>query len=187
MIQKRAMIVGLFVGGGGTRMGGVPKGLLPIDGVPIVERTARLVARLDAELVVVGTHPAYSAWAERRSLRVLADVGEALGPLGALLALLEHAKGNALALACDMPYLDAPLLRSLVDAPPGTWAPRRDGRWEPLCARYDAPVVLPIARRLADARVLRLQALLDECASELPIDDPRTLDDWDEPADVSGR
>ena len=102
---------------------------------------------------------------------MLADAraAEDLGPLGGLLALLAHAgERAAIAVACDMPFVSPELARRLAEtrvAAPAV-AARRDGRWEPFFARYDAKVVLPTALAHADARRGSLQALLDAVGAE---------------------
>ena len=113
-------------------------------------------------------------------------MGSQLGPLGGLLALLRSTGGHVIALACDMPYVSYELLRRLVEAPLAPIvAPRRDGRWEPLFARYDAAQVEPLAH--AARGQTALWQLLDAAgAVELPlaVDEHAQLDDWDAPEDV---
>ncbi|HEU4533063.1 MAG TPA: NTP transferase domain-containing protein, partial [Polyangiaceae bacterium] len=94
-----APLVGLFVGGRSTRMGGRPKGLLPTpDGAgPIVLRSARLVASLGWPLVLVGEASAYRAVLP--GVKAIDDAPAGVGPLGGLGALLAEAgAGPAIAL-----------------------------------------------------------------------------------------
>jgi len=191
------LVAGIFVGGRARRMGGAPKGLLTIDGEPIVVKTRRLLEEVGAECVLVGAHPAY----EGLGLETIPDDPAAEGPLAGLLALLARASSSnapsrsgtigrrwAIAVACDMPFIDRELIRRLVDAPPApVVAPRRRaedrGRdvWEPLFARYD-PAVLDIARDLARRGSRRLQMLLDAAGArplELEPEHEALLTDWD--------
>jgi molybdopterin-guanine dinucleotide biosynthesis protein A len=180
------LVAGVFVGGGGTRMGGLPKGLLRTsDGVTLVERMRGLLVAAGAEVVLVGASDAYASM----GLESVPDEPRGVGPLGGLASLLRRAGGApTLALACDLPYVSATLLARLVSAPPAPIvAPKRDGRWEPLCARYDPAQVLPVIDRLLVARRHALQAVLDEArAVALPLSDAETLElhDWDVPSDV---
>jgi molybdopterin-guanine dinucleotide biosynthesis protein A len=93
-----------------------------------------------------------------------------------------------IALACDMAYVSGGLLERLLahaDAP--IVAPRRDGRWEPLCAVYDAGRVLPLASARAASQRHSLQGLLDDAgAVALPLTaaEQANLHDWDTPEDV---
>jgi molybdopterin-guanine dinucleotide biosynthesis protein A len=166
-------------------MGGAAKGLLYVGGQTLAERL-RDVARPLAEVFLVGDASDYADL----GLPSLVDRPAGVGPLGGLIALLEQARGGtALALACDMPRISQRLLASLLDAPPASVvAPRRDGRWEPLCARYDASLVLELAHRHAGEGRRSLQALLD-AADAVPLPesdyDPAELTDWDTPEDVA--
>ena len=92
----------------------------------------------------------------------------------------------ALALACDMPFIEPNDLRALIAARGDALAvaPWRDGRFEPLCALYDVR-----ARSVVDARVASgdrtLQGLLHALGARR-ITLPRAhLDDWDSPEDLS--
>lgn len=181
------VVAGLFVGGASRRMSGRPKGLIRAPGGrTIIERMLDLLSacRID-DVVLVGAAGEYVVL----GLPAIDDAPSGIGPLGGLVSLLRLAThGYALALACDMPFVSAALVQSLLDAPPApVVAPRVNGLWEPLCARYEAVRVLP----LAELRVLRrdhaLQGLLATAgAVELPLANERRreLRDWDTPEDV---
>ena len=181
-------VAGVFVGGPGTRMGGLPKGLLRgPDGATLIERWRGMLAELGLPVVLVGEAAAYEAL----GLPMLKDEPPGVGPLGGLVALLRHAGTvPALAFACDMPFVSRALVERLLAAPSeaAIVAPRRSTRWEPLCARYDAPRVLPRVVARAASRSHSLQPLLDEAgAVALPLlpDEDAQLRDWDTPADVT--
>lgn len=179
---------GIFVGGGGTRMGGAAKGLLaaPDGGGTLVDRAVRVLREAGvAEVVLVGRHAPYDAL----GLEALADEPAGIGPLGGLVALLHRAAGgHALALACDMPFVTSALLARLVAAPQAPIvAPRRADRWEPLCALYDAAAVLPLALARARGADHSLQRLLDATGADtlaLSPGEARALHDWDRPEDM---
>jgi len=188
-------LVGIFVGGKSTRMQGRPKGLLaaPRSELSLVERLTALVrdSLPDARIVLVGQHPAYA----RLPIPQLPDLAaENAGPMAGLGALCDEAvrvgSRHALCLACDLPYVEAPLLARLAHHAPDSAAvaARVDGRWQPFFARYLAGVAAPvIAARLATRR-LGLYSVLDELgAAELPLGEAeaRQLRDWDTPDDVS--
>ena len=186
-----SMLAGIFVGGGSTRMGGRPKGLLRAPtGETLVERWKGVFAGLAIPCVLVGER-AREAYASA-GLEVLSDehAEENLGPLGGVVALLGHAgEQNVIAVACDMPFVSIELVRKLASAAPApAVAARRDGRWEPFFVRYDAKVVRPIATAHANARRGSLQALLDAVKAEelaLSTTEHDELRDWDTPEDAS--
>lgn len=179
-------IVGLFVGGAGRRMGGTAKGLLLVDGEPIVARTLRLVRELELEPVFVGDASAYSSIAPE--LVRVEDDPVGIGPLGGLCALLAFARDRpAIALACDMPRVARDDLARLAGQPSSVdvLAARRteDAPWEPLFARW-SPRVLPVARAAIADGVRSFQKLLARLSVERFDASPASLEDWDEPSDV---
>jgi molybdopterin-guanine dinucleotide biosynthesis protein A len=181
-------LAGIFVGGAGTRMGGVAKGLLRTsDGMTLVERLRGVLEGLGLKVVLVGASKPYVGL----GLEAIEDEPSGIGPLGGLVGLLRRAEdAPAIALACDMPFVSSALVARLLTASNGApmVAPRRHGRWEPLCARYDPARVAPLALALIGAREHSLQRLLrDGGAVELPIEDSEAyqLRDWDTPDDVA--
>jgi molybdopterin-guanine dinucleotide biosynthesis protein A len=166
------MRIGIFVGGAGRRMGGLSKGLLiGPTGETLFARAMR-VAQSVGEVVVVGDASAYG-------VAGIADDPPGIGPIGGLRALL--AGGSAIALACDMPYVEAEHLHALRAhaASAAIVAARREGRWEPFLARYDAsvlPAITPYVRSFQ-------QLFAVVAPAEIAID-AHALDDWDTPADI---
>jgi molybdopterin-guanine dinucleotide biosynthesis protein A len=181
-------IAGIFVGGAAQRMGGAPKGLLeaPGGGTLISRCRSVLLVAGAVDVVLVGRNAAYADV----GLEVLDDAHRGVGPLGGLVTLLRRAGARpTLALACDMPFVSPELVTRLLAAPlAAVVAPRRAGRWEPLCARYDPVRVLPLAEARAASGDHSLQRLLDavgavELAPEAS--DAHELRDWDTPEDMS--
>ena len=88
-----------------------------------------------------------------------------------------------------MPYVSHGLVARLLHAPVGSpiVAPRQDGRWQPLFARYDAVRVVDVAVARSRSIDHSLQRLLDVVgAEELPLQpaEAAQLRDWDSPEDV---
>jgi molybdenum cofactor guanylyltransferase len=181
-------------------MGGVAKGLLEHEGRPLVERlidASRLavVPYGPPPLVLVGNADAYVA----TRLPVLVDDPMGRGPIGGLRALLveaERSQRDAIALAVDLPYVSAGLIRRLCFEHVGAvaLAPREAGRWQPLFARYrPQPVLAAIDAALASGRT-SLQSIFDildagvDRSVELALsaDETMRLRDWDRPSDKDG-
>jgi len=185
----RTMLCGIFIGGASRRMG-FPKARLRLStGEALLERTVRVVCEAGLDPVLVGSHVPIEPCLRLPSIRSLPDAAPDSGPLGGLVSLLDAADGECVVVvACDMPYLDAAHLRRLTEAPRGApvIAPRWDGRWEPLAARYDARRVLRTAIERLKMRSLGLQGFLDDVGAhelELAADDRAWLEDWDTPED----
>jgi molybdopterin-guanine dinucleotide biosynthesis protein A len=169
-------------------MGGMAKGLMQTaDGTTLVERWKAMLERLGVGVVLVGRSPDY----ERFGLEVIADEPPGIGPLGGLVSLLLRANpAPSLAFACDMPFVSEVLVERLLTTSPSAaiLAPRRHGRWEPLCARYDPARVLgPAAAQCRGGDHSLKRLLHDVRAVELALatDDLEQLRDWDTPEDVA--
>ncbi len=176
-------IAGIFVGGAATRMGGAAKELLlTAKGETIRARWERTFAEVGIAIVLVGG----------REPGALVDEGTAAGPLGGLAALLARAgDGHAIAVAGDMPFVTAAMVKKLAASAPRTVvAPRRDGRWEPFFSIWNAAACLPVVRARIAAGSLALQGTLDALGAEelaLADDEKANLFDWDTPEDVKRR
>ncbi len=190
-----SLVVGIFVGGRGSRMGGVAKGLLqaPDSEATLIERLRTELGRAlpDAEVVLVGAAEAYTAF----GLTALSDDPPGVGPIGGLIGLLTHAERSgaerALALACDLPRIGAELLRRLArEAANANALVTAQGEIRnPLVARYTVARALPAARAVLGAGQRSLQAVLDRLGESvvtlrLTEEEAATLDDWDTPQDM---
>jgi molybdopterin-guanine dinucleotide biosynthesis protein A len=178
------MLVAILVGGAATRMGGIAKGLLPApdSAEPLVLRLARLASEAlpGSEVALIGARTPYL----ELGMRMIEDVPGQAGPMAGLLAAFAAAHGDVLALACDLPRVSPELVQRVATHAPGAAAvaPRIDGIWQPLFARYDSARALDVA---PDARApWHLLELLG--ARELPISEGERelLGDWDAPGDV---
>jgi len=196
VVERRPLLAGIFVGGGGTRMGGIKKGLMPAPqgGEAIAARLCRICreALPSSQIVLVGDASAYA----ELGLESIADDPSGVGPLGGLRALLAHARASgrqALALATDLPYVSPELVRRLGEhaASAAAVAPRMSGFWQPLFARYASDVCLEVVDGVLSRgrRALHdVLTALGERAAVLPLDpaEESLLRDWDTPDDVRG-
>lgn len=167
------MRCGIFVGGRSRRMEGFPKALLrTADDETLLARTVRVVREAGLEPVLVGGDVGST------DVPVVADARPSSGPLGGIVALI--ADRSAIVVACDMPGLNAADLRRLATIPSeaAVVAPRRDDRWEPLFARYDARAHAVAARRLGEGQ-LALQGFIDEVGGEVFAIERAALEDVD--------
>lgn len=141
-----AIILG---GGDGRRMGGRDKALVEFRGRPLIAWVADALAKISEDILVVTNqgqaHAGYGA-------RVVPDRDPPCGPLGGIaagLAAVRHDLG--VVVACDMPFLNADVLRLLVRrAARADAAVLRLGRdYEPLHAVYRRTCLPAVERRLA--------------------------------------
>ncbi|MAG65941.1 MAG: molybdenum cofactor guanylyltransferase MobA [Pseudomonadales bacterium] len=104
----------VLAGGQGSRLGGIDKGLMAYHGEPVAAHLSRLLASLSNEVLISCNRNAdqYQQWADRLVSDPQPDYP---GPLLGILSALRVARGShLLVVPCDMPRLDAPLLRALV-------------------------------------------------------------------------
>jgi molybdopterin-guanine dinucleotide biosynthesis protein A len=131
----------VLAGGRSTRMGGRDKAFAAVDGEPIAVRTIRLFRGLFPQ-VIVATNRAdrYRAL----DVETVGDVYPGCGPLAGIHAAMRAARHpHVFVAACDMPGLDADVIRFLLarigDA--DAVVPRWDDDIEPLHAVYAVRLV----------------------------------------------
>ncbi len=126
----------ILAGGRATRFGGRDKGALVVGGRTILERQLEMLARAADDVVVVRE-----------------DLVPGCGPLGSVHAALSAARHELVfVVACDMPNITAPFVRSLASVA-DSWdvvVPRTERGYHPLSAVYRRTCIAPIARRLAE-------------------------------------
>lgn len=150
----------ILAGGRGTRFGGRDKSALVVDGRPIIERQIAVLATITTDILVVGG-------TRERAIgpgRVVADRIPRCGPLGGVhTALLESAGDVTIVIACDMPFVTAPLLQHLATLTheADVAVPRTERGYHPLCAAYTRACLEPAALRLAQGR-LKLTGLFQD-------------------------
>lgn len=187
---KAIVPIAIFVGGKSTRMGGFPKGLLPVDsqGTPLLHRLFRECSQVSSELFLVGcTDPYLSILPE--SAQVFEDCPQLQGPLAGFAVLAEHLRAaHVLVISCDLPHVKASTLRGLANHPSQAAVvsarPFGDVPWQPFLARYTRE---PLRRAMGHARVfgqssvLRLFQAKDIHLVDVPCEEQH---DWDSPQDI---
>ena len=186
--------IGFFVGGAGKRMGGVAKGLLaaPSGGQTLIERLVGVCARSapEAQLYLVGEASPYAGL----GLATLHDDPAQVGPIGGLRSLIRRAREEgsqaALALACDLPFLDESVISALLIPLLGAArVPYVEGYLQPLAAAYaPTPTLAAVDRSLALGKHALRQVLeqLGSAVERIEFDalQAHALRDWDTPEDL---
>jgi molybdopterin-guanine dinucleotide biosynthesis protein A len=142
-------------------MGGRDKSALRVGGRSILDRQLRELVQVTGDVMIVGGHPPPDAIG---TTRLLADHVPGCGPLGGLHTALAEALGAAVVVvACDMPYITAPLLSHLLTltCEADIVVPRTAAGYHPLCAAYTRSCVDAVAQAIGRRR-LKLSALFDE-------------------------
>ncbi len=139
----------ILAGGQSSRMGR-DKAMLAPGGIPLLMRTAALLAPLAGPPIIVGPPTRYSAL----GYDVIADDAPGIGPLGGIATALRHSnQGWNLIVGCDLPFLTAQWLDYLigraVESNADAVIPQSDAGAEPLCAMYRKTCVTPILTAIA--------------------------------------
>ncbi|MCY1041040.1 molybdenum cofactor guanylyltransferase [Corallococcus sp. bb12-1] len=128
----------ILAGGQGSRLGGVVKGLLRVEGRTVLERLVGLGACFGDVLLVANAPAPYA----RFGLRTVADAVVGKGAPGGVHAALGAARTPwVFAVACDMPFITEAVARVVLEARAqdvDAVCFEREGRWEPLLAVYRA-------------------------------------------------
>ncbi|WP_119320035.1 molybdenum cofactor guanylyltransferase [Capsulimonas corticalis] len=146
-----------ILAGGRSRRMGRDKAALPWDGATLLERLAGAAVCVGVPVLVVGRQQPED-WGGP-AVTFLPDRYPDLGPMGGVLTALESGSNSILAVACDMPYLDARALEWLLgaarDLPTGApgLAGRNGDQIEPLFAVYRQDLKEAMAARIAAGRL----------------------------------
>jgi molybdopterin-guanine dinucleotide biosynthesis protein A len=147
--------------GKSRRMGGSPKALLPFGGRPLIEYIAETLRSVFSDCLVVTNSPDLY---ESLGLPMVGDVFPDGGPLGGIYTGLRTATGEAaLCVACEMPFLSAPLLQHLTGraGEADVVIPDAAGELQTLHAVY-AKACLPAVERRIRVGHLKIAGVLDD-------------------------
>lgn len=170
--------VAILAGGQSRRMG-QDKAFLPVGGRPVIERVIECVARLSDDVTIITNEPdkyrRYLSPYEDLApfgdcadtvpgARLVGDVYPGKGSLGGIYTGIRAARHpHCLVVACDMPFLNAELLRYLMSLTRGcdVVIPRINEFPETMHALYGKRCLEPIERRLLADR-LKVVGFFDE-------------------------
>lgn len=158
----------ILAGGAGTRLGGVSKATLELEGRPLAAYVATALGEL-CERVAIVCKPD-TELPELPGVERWDEPAEPQHPLTGIVHALDQADGPVLVCATDMPWVTADACRSLLDAAPGAVAAVAVGEGEmcPVFGVY-APDALDVLRTAPpDAPLRETVAALDPARVALP-------------------
>lgn len=181
---------GLVLAGGESRRMGTDKAMLRNGGL---SQLAHLYALLDSVTArtFVSTRASQKDDSERARYPQIIDSVDDVGPIaGVLSALRAYPRVNWLVLACDLPNIDAAMLRNLLgqhdDRHPFTaYESSYDGLPEPLCAVYGATAEGVISSFVEAGIVCPRKMLIRSDTRLLKQLNPRSLDNVNTPDDLA--
>ncbi|MGV3625066.1 MAG: molybdenum cofactor guanylyltransferase [Archangium sp.] len=160
----------VLAGGQGSRLGGLPKGLLRLpDGVTVIEHLLELT---DGPAFVSTNHP---EWYERLDVPLVADLQPDRGAPGGVVTALAMATTEWVTIvACDMPFVTREMLETL-------WQHRHPGADAVCFTRGDQ--LEPLVGLYRRSLVYDWEPRLDGCPSMRALAESVRLDtiNWHEP------
>jgi molybdopterin-guanine dinucleotide biosynthesis protein A len=127
----------IIAGGKGSRLGGCVKALIQNpDGLTLLARNVALLTQICGGPPLLSSNRLDLFESEPGIDKCVMDLGDPIGPLGGLIAVLSATNSDAvLFVAGDMPRLSAPVLQSFVDefresSGDGLWA-RHENKYQP--------------------------------------------------------
>lgn len=170
--MRESTTAAIIAGGRARRFSGQDKSRLVVEGRTIIVRQVEILQRVAEQVIVVGPVPGRY---DDLGLAAHADRVPDAGVMGGIYTALAVAPpGRVITVACDLPFLEAGLLRHLVelaDAHDGAWVRTARGA-EPLLACY---------RTTSHARVLeciqsgRLKAAALDMVLDIAVVGPEAL------------
>ena len=157
------MIIGglILAGGRSTRMGGVNKALLQLDGKTYIERVAEAQNGLTEHLLSVAPNSEMSL----DGYRTVRDRYPDMGPIGGLYSALCETNADALlVMPCDVPYIKRDIADMLVDAfheDDDILIIDNHGKLEPLIGIYSVRCIATMKRHIETGR-LSMRSLGDD-------------------------
>lgn len=146
------LTVAIMAGGQSSRMG-TDKSFVLFEGRPMIEVVREKVAGLGQETLLITNKPADYA---HLNLPMVGDIYPDHGSLGGIFTAVHAARyPHTLVVACDMPWLNRPLLEYMISLRDSAdiIVPRWQKYPEPLHAVYSKACLLPIEEKLKAKRL----------------------------------
>ena len=175
----------ILAGGNNLRVGGEDKAFIEIGGIPIIERIFAAINSLFDEVLVISNRP--EAYSRFQNVQVRPDKIPGKGPLGGLYTALHFTTSDALfILACDMPYINPGMIRTLRDlyrkSPGNSLVPRHSAatqpagshRLEPLFSIYPHSLLPLVESLVFESKELSMIGFLQKISTtfyDLPEDE----------------
>ncbi|MBW2146475.1 MAG: molybdenum cofactor guanylyltransferase [Deltaproteobacteria bacterium] len=147
--QEVRDVGGIILAGGQSRRMGANKALLQINGQSLIDRVASVLRRIFPEVIIIGGNLGSPTPFNLPSFQ---DLRPGAGSLGGIYTGLCRTRfPRAFCVACDMPFLSAPLIHHLTQADPAADVviPRTNEGVQPLHAVYSRKCI-PFIRKLLE-------------------------------------
>jgi molybdopterin-guanine dinucleotide biosynthesis protein A len=154
-------ITGVILAGGLSKRYGQNKAFLELDGIRLIDRVTAAMRNIFRQVILITNEKERY---EYLGLPTIEDLIKGLGPIGGIYTGLMTISGQAgFFVACDMPFINRPLVRYMVDIKDNYAAvvPTGAGGIEPLHAIYSQSCLGPI-KELIDAQRLQVRLFYEQ-------------------------
>lgn len=112
MIGEERMKTGIVLAGGKSSRMGSDKGLMLLNGIPMVAHTINQLRPCVDELILIANKAAYAQF----GYRLVPDLVEAVGPVGGIYTGLTASSTELnFFVSCDMPFITSAAIRYLIN------------------------------------------------------------------------
>lgn len=148
----------ILAGGKSSRMG-EDKGLLLVNGLPMIQHVINAIAPLKCEIVILSNSDEY----EQFNFPVIKDAVALKGPAGGIYTALNHSQTEQnFIVSCDVPNITKELIQLIIDAHKNVevTVPSFDGRLHPIIGVYNKSV-LPLFTIAIEENRLKIMHILE--------------------------
>ncbi|MBI5124590.1 MAG: molybdenum cofactor guanylyltransferase, partial [Candidatus Omnitrophica bacterium] len=138
------------------------KAFLKIGGNPIIRRQLGVLRNIFKKIIVVTNSPDH--YKHFKNIKIISDVVRDKGPIGGIYSgLIASDAFHNFVVACDMPFMDAKLIKYLITLKNGfdIVVPSIEGKYETLFAIYSKNCIKPICEALENNN-LSMKGLLNK-------------------------
>ena len=171
--MKKEVVAYVLAGGKSSRMG-QDKGLLLLNGKPMVAHVLDSLKEVAEKITIVSNQAGY----EQLDYEVISDEIKDIGPMGGLYTLLHHTQASKnIVVACDTPFVSAELWQILWQNSKNNQAVvfSVQGMIQPLFGIYDQNI-LPKVKEMMTNQCYKMQKLVaDVDLKILPLEDYPSL------------
>ena len=162
----------ILAGGKSSRMG-TDKGLMVLNGKPIVQSVIDNLHPEVNKVVIVSNNRAY----EKFGFEVIEDVIKDIGPAGGIYSVLNHSETDRnFIMSCDMPFITSATIRFIIERSTLSeiTLPVHNKKLEPLFGVY-SKTCLPKWKELIEKGIIKLQDLANNFKLQKIITDNNEL------------
>jgi len=141
-------VTGIILSGGKSKRMGQDKGLIPIQGKPMIQHVIDHISPVCSTILISANQKVYETF----GFPVIPDTLFKAGPVAGILSCLSQSTTEKnLVISCDLPFASTRLISYLVDQSKGfdITLPVIEGFLQPLCAVYSKSVLEGILKEVS--------------------------------------